>query len=310
MADPTPRPGPPGTLPDDLGEVLDLVTADPYELPTLIGVVPRPGLRSLLHVTTLPGPDPVENLVGIRNRFDWTAVLLCAPGRARHLDETGRAEAVRVVAVVGIDGSWRAVTVRRDGTILAADGAAGAPSAPLGHVGDFLRRIMGLATPPPASGTQILGATAWLQALHVLVTEAPGDEPPPWQELAMLHPLFHDGHLVEAMGGWRDELLVAAGNASARLHDWETIMAELAGNGAGALADDHLDADWFDAGSFSRWFLAPRPPLWHLLEAVRLAAVAAWGNVGATALEIRLRATLEAWRLGPHLVGTPVGVSG
>ena len=146
----------------------------------------------------------------------------------------------------------------------------------VGMVSDTLRRVLGLATPPPDVSIDEWMAVCWLEI--VIARARRGKRAPKlsWPEVAALHPA------IEVMAVSPAELTAAAPEAAAAMR-WERLRQ------AYAAADAR--ASWMDEGMSTRWMVYGRPTLDELLRraAKRMTAdaraaveatLAGWGLLG------------------------------
>lgn len=226
-----------------------------------------------------PGDHPLAFLAGFVAPADWSALGVVCTGRARHLDEPSGAAPVRVAQVVARSGAWASSWVAlgagagRAAAALADGGSTssgGPDDAPTGRVDDALRRALGLPTPPPPTGTELLWATQWFDALLVGAADgAPARRARRRRSLPALvaqHPAVaafdHDPARVTVAG------LVAAGARLSALRTWTGLRQACAG---GRWHDPEVPAAvaaWLDDGAFARWVLGGYPDLAQLRGAL------------------------------------------
>jgi hypothetical protein len=249
-------------------EVLaDMAEAAPGP-PELVGLVdlasfgldPGPGERpDTLTLTTLAGPDPVGQLLGLTGLDEWWAVGIVSNGNARPLDGGPRRWPVTFVHLVARDGTSLDLLDEGDG-LRRTTGPD--PEMRTGRVPDLCRRVLGLPTGPPPCGLGPHLVDLWLGDLVRAALDRPSLS---WSEAAALHPVV--GFVgLPALTPSPAELIRATAEIADPLH-WETYRA--ACEAAGRAPLDHIPADavgWFDAGSFARWLLDEAAPQALLLE--------------------------------------------
>jgi hypothetical protein len=204
-------------------------------------------------------PDKIEEEVGFDRLVGFVAPKRCsAVGVVAGGWATTTADADRIVSG-GSRSSPRervrsTVVVQRDGSSFGrlrwASGRVVDEAPTYGRMFDCLRRAVGLATEPPAVGTDILFASMWLLA----ITEA-ADRPASaltWLDVAALHPVSQI--LEDEVPDWSGGLVDAA-RALAVACPWSEVRRLIA---EGAWAESPVRpsaAAWMDDGMLCRWLL-------------------------------------------------------
>lgn len=246
-----------GLQPGD-GSVLLRVRAIPDDDAIELGVLPLPH-----------GQHPVDALAGFVAPDDWQLVGVLATGTARDLDDPESTTAVCSGHLIDRSGRWASrLAPFDDGPLEPASihGEAGDPDCPVGRIDDACRRVLGIPTPPPSSGTALLWATLWLDAIVAAGGTASGRRRlGRWTEVVSRHPaiavLVPDADLTSVD-------LVAKANQLAEWRDWQQLRRTCA---AGLWRAPRLDAGvvgWLDDGAFSRWLLGELPDLTDLRATV------------------------------------------
>lgn len=267
-----------------VADVLDTVTSErgwgqPPLLLRLQGGLDLDG-RADLGLRELDG-HPAQSLLGFSAPLSWTALGVSAEGWATPCTEGPhgyRVEAApgaartRVRSLVLLGHRGEAV-----GRLRWEDGRCLTEAPTEGLVIDCLRRALGRRTPPPATSTDVLFATMWLE--NVLAppncgapTSLNDAETPQssrrltWRQACVLHPAVQ----LLAQGPAQDgrthsgEDVVAMARSLGRVCGW-TMVRQQVMQGWKAGLDPKL-ATWMDAGMVSRWLLDRRPGLDDLLE--------------------------------------------
>lgn len=234
----------------------DVVGATPGP-PELVGLVdlaslgldPAPGERpDALTFTRLDGPDPIGQLLGLDALDEWWAVGVMANSTARPVDGDGERLPVTFVHVVARDGT----------TVDLLDDGRGTRhlegpdhEVHTGRVPDLCRRMLGLATAPPAHGLVPMLVDLWLRELLAAATDRPGLA---WAEAATLHPAARSVGLP-AFTPSPAELVRASEDLTADA-DWGTWRRICIAQGADPSCGlDARSLRWLDDGSFARWVL-------------------------------------------------------
>jgi hypothetical protein len=194
-----------------------------------------------------------DRLVGFVAPRDCSAVGVVAGGWSTPIAEhrqiiagarsPGPRERVRSTVVVQRDGSSFARLRWASGRIV--------DEAPTyGRMFDCLRRVVGLATEPPAIGTDVLFASMWLLAIADATAE-PGSDMT-WLDVAALHPVSQilEGEVADWSRG-----LVDAARALAVACPWSEVRRLIT---EGAWAESPVPAGaaaWMDDGMLCRWLL-------------------------------------------------------
>ncbi len=220
----------------------------------------------------LGGADPVRALFGFHAPPEWAAFGVVAGGRARRSDpdQSGRA-AARAAADDPDAPVQFGILVSRSGLQVTRVQSAGRDLAPIdpvasiapapdqsrGRVPDACRRVLGLATAPPATDSGELWALLWLEAILADALVAP--ERRTWTEVVAAHPAF--GAVTAgapALIGALDGDVVALGQATRRAWSWDRML-EAVRTGRLDLGFDPVEAAWMDEGMFSREVLGLLP---------------------------------------------------
>ncbi len=219
----------------------------------------------------------LHRLVGFSAPRSCTALGVVAGGWAMVTGGPGG----QAAPVEGPDGALRAahppprerirtaVLMARDGTVAGRlrwpSGRVSDDAPESGRVFDCLRRALGLATAPPAVGTEVLFASMWLAAISGATGRA--GSPPTWAEAMALHPVAQlIGDRLPGPDGW----LVDAARAFAVACPWSEVR-RLIGEGGWEEHDvPSAAAAWMDDGMVSRWLLDGRATLSEQLEGTAL----------------------------------------
>jgi hypothetical protein len=140
------------------------------------------------------------------------------------------------------------------------DGEVMTSGEPEGRVIDALRRALGLATPPPVSGTADLLAMVWIEALIEGSAKAvAGGRELEWDQAAAAHPamqtLSREGHDIDV------EHVAMIAQVATAAWSWENLRLKAVEE---AWVQDLVPrglAEWMDEGMFARWLMAGVPPL-------------------------------------------------
>jgi hypothetical protein len=206
-----------------------------------VGVSDAPGdpRAGCLHLRELVA-DPVDALVGFVAPAEWWAFGVVAPASLHSLEHGGRGQerrGFRVAHLVSRHGAARAVAVGPEGVELVTGPRAAAPA---GRVPDVCRRVLGLATAPPTTGTGALFVTRWLD--DALARAIAGDE----------------GHADDLRAG--DRLAALAADFDRRW-SWDRLRRACAAGEPAVHGMSAGEAAWWDEGGFSRrafeGYLAP-----------------------------------------------------
>ncbi|MCB1016306.1 MAG: hypothetical protein KDB10_14500 [Acidimicrobiales bacterium] len=282
--EPPARPAPPSlpVLVDRLERVLEPLGWE--QAPVAVGV--EPDADVVLLVPPEPADDPIGAMVGLEAPAAWIAFGVVASGRVHDLvDEGGRRAARRRPterrARFGhfVDRDGRSTSYVR----LLGERPRVERGSTAGRVDDVCRRVLGLATPPPAFPVEHLWAVRWLERLAGRAEVAPGDVSS-WGRVAACHVACPPGPGRPSVGD-----LIRAGRVQARRSPWEVQRVDAAAGRRRFAGVSPAAAAWMDAGMFSRWVLMDAPPL-SLLRAVVAAAVPA--DVAAAVDE-----ALDGWGL-------------
>lgn len=257
--------------------------------PVLAGV-PEPGLGSPV-VAPLGDRHPLELLLGARAPDHWEAVIVVAAGSVRAGVLAGGDTEVVVATVTGRSGPDRSVVLDHQGRcVVAAVDAEGL-------IPDAARRFMARPTPPPDHPVTAWWAGEWLAEVADLVADMAGASPSPsgcpLEAVVACHPAVDEGE-VRAMRGTPELVgfLVERGFDHAHLTGWDGVRQSVAAGLIHQAACPAPLAQWFDAGSFSRYATALRPPPEELLRAIEQDL----GPATASAVE----RILGAWRARPR----------
>jgi hypothetical protein len=208
--------------------VTTLVGCSP-DSPFAFAVHDLDGDESELALHALPGPDPVASLAGFRSPADWQAFGVVATGRARHLGQPSSLQPVTVAVVAERGGATVDALRTSMGVSTSVNGGEG-------RVPDACRRVLGLATAPPAIAPSAVFLLDWVDRALAAVLDADLGDPP---ELATLTALDRsDPH-----ASWSDLRTRCA-----------TGRFTVPGISADAAA-------WMDDGMFSREAATAYPPL-------------------------------------------------
>ncbi len=229
------------------------------------------GIRSEafeLALHPLVGPDPVRSLFGFVAPRQWDAFGVVAGGTSRRPHaETGHAPGdgddptpIHIGVLVSRSGTQALATRRPGGAIdriVPADQCGG-------RVPDACRRVLGLATAPPAGDTAELWATLWLETL--LAGSLTDLRTIGWAEAVRAFPCFD---VVVAgdpdLAALAADHIVELGQAARRAWPWEQLLASCRAGLVPACGLEADEARWMDAGIFSREVLGRFPPLADLL---------------------------------------------
>jgi hypothetical protein len=233
-------PGPP--------ELVGLVDLAP------LGLDPGPGERpDTLSLTTLDGPDPIGQLLGLTALDEWWAVGVVADSTARPLDGGPRRWPVTFVHLVARDGTGVDLLDEGEG-LRHVDGPDLEPRT--GRVADLCRRMLGLPTAPPPCGLGPYLVDAWL---GLLLLTASVDPSLTWADATACHPARHRVGLSRFTPSPAE--LVRATEATSRGLDWGLWRLCCIEGGRDPFTGlDAESLEWLDAGSFARWALGEAMP--------------------------------------------------
>jgi len=310
-----PSPTPAGERLWRLAEDLDVALADalPGEAVLLhlvaAGLDAPEGAPVDLGWTPLADTHPVEALLGLRAPDHWQGVgVICSggvvpstPAERRGHRRAGPDAAVRIVTL--LDRAGRSASVLR---------AGGRPrrlgEAPVGVIGDGLRRALGLPTAPPPPSSAPLWVAWWLD--RIVERSLGRRAPATWAEVAGLHPAC-----PFSLPG-RGPRPVTLARAAAELADrwpWHRLRTDAAvadlrarpapGERVGPAIPGRpgpVVAEWMDDGMFARWLLGAVPSLHDLFDTVRSTVPVALHDQVDEVVEATLRIHASAPPPPPH----------
>lgn len=234
---------------------------------------------------------PAAALLGFVGPEEWLVFGVVTRGTSRALPGSDTAQATApvpagtrlgLVHLVARDGRSLSRVVPADGDpIELTEGAEGT-------IHDTCRRVLGLATDPPACSPLVYWANCWLEAV-VAAAAAADDDPLDWPSVALLHPAIEiiERREPELTNDAIDQL-EGIGRVLAAARSWEQLRVEWA-TGSGHAGLSPAELAWMDEGIFARWCLGTIVDPERLLARCR-------PNLTREAVQ-RLRATLAAWHL-------------
>jgi hypothetical protein len=262
---PTPAP----SLLTPLADSFELLLAD-HDLPSVaVGVSEREdgvdlAVRPLRH-------HPADELIGFEAPSDWRAFGIVARGRtvawpALDLDPTGSlgpapGTSVRIAHLVDRSGVSLTRMVDDDGRRHELS------EATMGLVPDLCRRVLGLATEPPAESPLRYWASRWLgDVLDLADTAFTG---PDWSTVAACHPAVAAVAAIDAeLAAVAADHLVVAADALARAQPWDELHRRWSDpDGPGHAGLSPVEVGWMDPGMLARWCLGLTPDLDELVDA-------------------------------------------
>jgi hypothetical protein len=202
------------------------------------------------------GTHPFEELAGFVAPDDWTVFGLRTTGRARRLDDPG-AEPRRIASTFLVDRHGREASVLRFD-----DDVVDGPGHATGTIPETCRRVMGLATDPPPTTTEVLWSTIWVD--RILERWSQPDrrrDLRSFAQLAILHPALQPPAPLDLHARSDPSALARVARARASAISWSDLRAadEPLPLPGGPLAPPI--ARWMDDGFFARWVLGAYPPL-------------------------------------------------
>jgi hypothetical protein len=227
---------PPAARLDHLVDVLLDARSHPL---TAVGVGDLDEPSTTLYLRPL---DRVDELLGFDAPASWAVFGVVAAGTAATLGGWSRPQPVEIAHLVHRDGTTTTRLRGPDGDTVPTTGTDGA-------VPELCRRVLGMATPPPAQPPDVLLDALWLDAVctAVLARDA-GDPPPRWDALASLHPV---------------------GGPTVPAPRWGALRRRAALGQLGVPGITKADAAWMDDGMFARWSLSGVPDAADLLVDLR-----------------------------------------
>lgn len=219
--------------PDDTGVDLSF-----WDVPPRVG---HPS-RALLGFRTEPQVEAIGLLTTGRSFRVGVSDPMGSPGHA------ALGSPVSITVLVGRDGSAATRLWTGEEPVTTIE------DPPEGWMADVLSRCLGLPTPPPHLHLVDAVEAMWLHEIAVVTLDRPPGSPPTWEDLAHRHPLAPPG------GPLPPELLAHETESFAATSSWSRLRTLYAGHLVPP--DNHLRApgrkidlvDWFDDGTFARWF--------------------------------------------------------
>lgn len=235
---------------DDPAHLLRIISASERLEDIELGLLPLPA-----------GLHPAEAMAGFTAPADWMAVGLVTTASSHELEAEhpcgtkAAHQAVRLTFLLARSGEAC--------TLLSPIGSEDSrrrrlDEPPIGLLPDACRRMLGLATAPPADGPEVWLTARWLDRMLAQIIERT-DAVPAWEGAVALHPLVPPGAAPSAEG------LAAMVEAAGSAFEWERLRLLAIKADAPDPAINPTVAAWMDAGSFARHMLAAELPIDLLL---------------------------------------------
>jgi hypothetical protein len=248
-------------------------------------------------VRPLRGADPVAELIGFTAPADWLAVGVVSTGRWAALtdDEASSGTIRRAARPVGGRARIAHVVTRAGASvvILRQDQEPpvihhfGPHHEHFGRVDDICRRMLGLPTAAPTTETIELWAVVWVDAI---MRRAAATKVSTWRDVAGVHPIVSRLTVVdEPRRASAADNVVELAATYGDLVGWDDLRVLCVNRQWALVGIDPVEANWMDAGMFSRWALAPYPELAELLVDV--------DDLLPERLARRVRVSCRAWGL-------------